>query len=62
MAASWNRDLAREYPGKPEKTQQAKLEWASHAFLGLQSGFLSMTFAGAGGILARYLMGLQIIY
>jgi hypothetical protein len=61
MAASWNRDIGLVYPDDPERTRMAKLDWASHAFLGLQSGFLSMTFAGAGGALTRYLMGLPIV-
>jgi len=45
MTAQWQRDA-------PAGIDQ--LEWSGHAFLALQSGFLSMTFAGAGGGLAIY--------
>jgi hypothetical protein len=61
MAASWQRDMGLEYPDDPERTRQGKLHWASHAFLGLQTGFVSMAFAGAAGILARWFAGLPII-
>jgi hypothetical protein len=50
MAASWQRD-------RPENTRQYR--WISFAFLGLQTGFLSMAFAAAGGLLARYLAGAE---
>ena len=44
MAATWQRD-------RPAKTSQWR--WISFAFLGLQTGFLSMALAAAGGLLAR---------
>jgi len=48
MAASWQRDIGLEYPDDPERTRLGRLHWASHAFLGLQTGFVSMSFAGGG--------------
>ena len=55
MAATWNRDIALEYDD-PVRTREDKLFWASHAFLSLQTGFVSMVFAAAGGALANGLM------
>jgi hypothetical protein len=45
MAAQWQREAPKGI---------GPLEWSGHAFLALQAGFLSMTFAGAGGGLAIY--------
>jgi hypothetical protein len=45
MAAQWQREAPKGI---------GPLEWRGHAFLALQSGFLSMAFAGAGGGLAIY--------
>jgi hypothetical protein len=61
MAASWNRDIGLEYPDDPERTRLGKLHWASHAFLGLQTGLVSMAFAGIGGLTARWLAGLSTV-
>ena len=56
MAATWNRDVPIDSPNNPFNPRNDKLFWASHAFLGLQTGFVSMAFAGAGGALALWLM------
>jgi len=56
MAATWQRDISIEYPDDPVRTRDDKLFWASHAFLSLQTGFVSMAFAGAGGALALWLL------
>jgi hypothetical protein len=50
MAATWQRD-------RPRGTGQFR--WISGAFLALQTGFVSMAFAAAGGLLIRYLAGVE---
>jgi len=61
MAANWNKDIPTEAPKEDRKAVIAeKLNWNSHAFLGLLTGLLSMAFAGAGGMLARLIMGLDV--
>jgi hypothetical protein len=45
---------------EPAAIQAEKLNWNSHAFLGLLTGLLSMAFAGAGGMIARLVMGLDV--
>lgn len=50
MAATWQRD-------RPVEVGQ--LYWINRAFLGLQTGFLSLSFAMAGGLLSRYLLGIR---
>jgi hypothetical protein len=56
MAATWQRDISIQYPDDPVRTRDDKLFWASHAFLSLQTGFVSMAFAGAGGALTLWLL------
>src|SRR5262249_12515122 len=51
MAASWQR--------APQGISE--VPWSARAFLGLQTGLLSMAFAALGGATARYLMGLPVL-
>lgn len=51
MAATWQRD-------RPNEVGQ--LYWINRAFLGLQTGFVSLAFAVAGGLISRYLLGIRI--
>jgi hypothetical protein len=50
MAASWQRE-------KPSGTGHYR--WISSAFVALQTGFVSMALAAAGGLLALYLAGAE---
>jgi len=60
MAATWNKNFPTVATDDAVRLKEV-LDWQSHSFLALLSGFLCMAFAGAGGAIARYLMGLPII-
>ena len=53
MAATWSREAPPEV--------ENKLAWISHALLSLQTGFLSMVFAAAGGLVGRAVLGWSVI-
>jgi hypothetical protein len=52
MAANWNRDVWGSNGGDAHK----RMVWNRHAFLALLTGLVSMSFAGAGGLLGRAIM------
>jgi hypothetical protein len=58
MAAQWNKDI---FPKDDDKYMHAKMLWNRYAFLGLLAGLVSMFCAGAGGVVARLIMGLPVI-
>jgi hypothetical protein len=60
MAATWNKSLP-PVASDPAAKLKETLDWQSHSFLALLCGFMSMAFSGAGGALARLLMGLPVI-
>jgi hypothetical protein len=62
MAATWQKEfptVAREDDRRGALHEI--LDWQSHSFQALLSGFLSMVSAGAGGIVARHLLDLPVI-
>lgn len=52
MAATWQRD-------RPRQVRQ--IYWINRAFLGLQTAFLSLAFAAAGGLVTRHLLGINVL-
>jgi hypothetical protein len=58
MAVHWNKDV---FPKDEEEYIRAKMLWNRYAFLGLLTGFVSMTCAGVGGVVGRLIMGLDAI-
>jgi hypothetical protein len=56
MASNWNKALP---PHDPAAVRAEMSIWNRHAFLGLLTGLISVSFAWFAGILARFIMGLS---
>jgi len=52
MASHWN---------KPSPQPEKQAAWNRHAFLGLLSGFVSLCFAWAAGMIARLIIGIDTL-